>query len=147
MIYLYIKFLFSVLIVKMLWVAFVSGIHMDTYVIPTNVKRMKKNHMRHFQRHACVLSLQACLTLCDPMDCICQAPLFIGFSRQQYWSGLPCSPPGDLPDPGIESVSPAAPALQADSLPLSHQGSPTNYINRYQMVIHIKHLSRDPWPL
>ena len=57
---------------------------------------------------------------------------------------LSCSPPGDLPDRGIESVSPEAPALQADSLPLSHQGSPTNYINRYQMVIHIKHLSRDP---
>jgi len=43
------------------------------------------------------------------------------FSRQEYWSGLPCPPPGDLPDPGIE---PAAPALQADSLPLSHKGNP-----------------------
>ena len=46
----------------------------------------------------------------------------MGFSRQEYWSGLPCPPPGDLPDPGIKPVSPAA---QADSLPLSHQGSPT----------------------
>ena len=44
----------------------------------------------------------------------------MGFSRQEHWSGLPCPPPGDLPDPGIE---PASPALQADSLLLSHQGS------------------------
>ena len=41
----------------------------------------------------------------------------MGFSRQEYWSGLPCPLPGDLPDPEIE---PAPPALQADSLPLSH---------------------------
>ena len=36
----------------------------------------------------------------------CQPPLSMGFSRQEYWSGLPCPPPGDLPDPGIESRSP-----------------------------------------
>ena len=47
----------------------------------------------------------------------CQAPLTMGFSRQEYWNGFPCPPPGDLPNPGIE---PEAPALQADSLPLSH---------------------------
>ena len=49
-----------------------------------------------------------------------QAPLFTGLSRQEHWSGFPCPPPGDLPDPGIELASPAAPALQADSSPLSH---------------------------
>ena len=43
-----------------------------------------------------------------------QAPLFMGFSRQEYWSGLPCPPPGDLPNPGIK---PGSSALQADSLP------------------------------
>ena len=43
------------------------------------------------------------------------------FSRQEYWSGLPFSSPGGLPNPGIE---PGSPAVQADSLPLSHQGSP-----------------------
>jgi len=53
-----------------------------------------------------------------------QAPLSMGFSRQEYWSGLPCPSPGHLPDSGIEPVSPVAPALQADSLPLSYQGSP-----------------------
>ena len=48
---------------------------------------------------------ELCLTHCDPMDCSCQAPLSMGFSRQGYWSGLPCPPPGDLPDPGIKPVS------------------------------------------
>ena len=52
-----------------------------------------------------------------------QAPLSMALSRQEYWSGLPCPPPGDLPDPGIKPMSPMAPALQSDSLPLSHPGS------------------------
>ena len=45
----------------------------------------------------------------------------MGFSRQEYWSGLPCLPPGDLPNPGIEPVSPTAPAL---TLPLAPSGKP-----------------------
>ena len=55
-----------------------------------------------------------------------QAPLSLGFSRLEYWSGLPCPPTGDLPDPGIKPMSPIAPALQTDSLLLSHWGSPQN---------------------
>ena len=50
-------------------------------------------------------SLQSRLTLCDPFDC--QAPPSMGFSRQEYWNRLPCPPPGDLPNPGIKSRSPA----------------------------------------
>ena len=50
-----------------------------------------------------------------------QAPLSMGFSRQEYWSGLPFPSPGDLPKPGIESGSPA---LQADSLPNEPPGKP-----------------------
>ena len=50
-----------------------------------------------------------------------QAPLSMGFISQEYWCGPPCPPPGDLPDPGIKPVSPAAPALQVDSLPLSQK--------------------------
>ena len=46
-----------------------------------------------------------------PWTVACLAPLSMGFSRQEYWSGLPCPPPGDLPDPGIESTSPGFPAL------------------------------------
>ena len=59
----------------------------------------------------CAKSLQSCLTLSDPMDCIaCQAPLSMGFSRQEYWSELPCPPTGDLPNSGIKPVSLMSPA-------------------------------------
>ena len=53
-----------------------------------------------------------------------QAPLSMGFSWQEYWSGLPCPPPRDLPDPEIKLASHVPPALQADSLALSYWGSP-----------------------
>ena len=54
-----------------------------------------------------------CLTLVTALTVAHQAPLFMGFSRLEYWNGLPFLSPGDLPDPGIE---PRSPALQADSL-------------------------------
>ena len=59
------------------------------------------------------LVAKLCLTLATPWTVARQAPLSMGFSRQEYWSGLPFPSPGDLPDPGIE---PWSPALQADSL-------------------------------
>ena len=55
--------------------------------------------------------LQSCSTLCKLWTVAHQAPLSMGFSRQEYWSGLPCPPPGDLPNPEIESVSLRSPAL------------------------------------
>ena len=54
----------------------------------------------------------------------CQAPLSMGFSRHEYWSGLPCPPPGDLPYSAVKPKSPVSPALQVDSLLLSHWASP-----------------------
>ena len=54
-----------------------------------------------------------------------QAPLSMGFSRQEYWSGLPFPSPGDLPNPWIEPMSPA---LQADSLPSKPPGKPNNNV-------------------
>ena len=62
---------------------------------------------------------QSCPTLGDPMYCTCQTPLSMGFSRQDYWSGVPFPSSGDCPNPGIE---PRSPALQADSLPPEPQG-------------------------
>ena len=56
---------------------------------------------------------QLCLTLCIPWTVVDQAPQSMGFSRQEYWSGLPFSSPGNLPDPGIKPMSPV---LQADTL-------------------------------
>ena len=52
-----------------------------------------------------------------------QAPLYMGFSRQEYWSGLPCPPPGDLPSLGIK---PGSPTLQADFLLFESPGKPKN---------------------
>ena len=60
------------------------------------------------------LVTRSCLTLTTPWTVACQAPPSMGFSRQEHWSGLPFSFPGDLPDPGIE---PQSPAYQVDSLP------------------------------
>ena len=56
---------------------------------------------------------KSCLTLATPWTVDCQAPLSMGFSKQEYWNGLLFPSPGDLPNPGIE---PRSPALQADSL-------------------------------
>ena len=67
----------------------------------------------------CGLVAKSCPTLATPWTVACRAPLSVGFSRQEYSSGLPFPSPGDLPDPGIE---PGAPALQADSLPTELQG-------------------------
>ena len=55
----------------------------------------------------------------------CSLPGSMGFSRQEYWSGLPFPAPGNIPDPGIK---PTSSALQVDSLLLSHRGSPEPYL-------------------
>ena len=85
---------------------------------------------------ACVLSHFSCVQLFATLWTVAhlvplsmgfsrqEYPLSMGFSRQEYWSELPCLPPGDLPNPGIEPASPVALAFQADSLLLSHWGSP-----------------------
>ena len=59
-----------------------------------------------------MLSLFSRVRLCATLWTVAhQAPLSMGFSRQEYWSGLPCPPPGDLPDPGIEPASLTSSAL------------------------------------
>ena len=70
----------------------------------------------------CVCSVASVMSdFVTPWIVAYQAPLCMGFPRQEYWSVLPCPPPGDLPNPGIEPTSLAAPVLQVDSLPLSYQ--------------------------
>ena len=63
------------------------------------------------QHRACTLSRSVVPDSATPWTAARQAPLSIGFSRQEYWSGLPCPLPGDLPDPGIESESLTSPML------------------------------------
>ena len=69
----------------------------------------------------CVKSLSRVQLFATPWTVTSQAPLSMGFSRQEYWSGLPFPSPGDLPNPGIE---PRSPALQADALSSEPPGKP-----------------------
>ena len=64
----------------------------------------------------------------NPLDCSPEAPLSMEFSGHEYWSGLICPFPGDLPNPGIEPEFPVTPASQANSLSLSPLGKPHVYV-------------------
>ena len=73
----------------------------------------------------------------------------MGFSRQEYWSGLPFPSPGDLPDPGIEPLSLASPGLQADALPQRHleslchyYGASSLWVGFYQWLVKVSWLGR-----
>ena len=85
----------------------------------------------------CVRVLQwlSCLQLFETLDCSLPDSSVHGFSYQEYCSGLPLPTPGDLPDPGIEPTYLASPALPADSLLLSHRGSPNHKKNIRQIQI------------
>ena len=75
--------------------------------------------------HACMLShFNRVQLFATPWTVACQALLSIGFSRQEYWSGLPCPPPGDLPDSGLEPASLMSLHWQVGSLPLAPPGKP-----------------------
>ena len=69
-------------------------------------------------------SLQSRPTLCSLMAVACQAPVSMEFSRQEYWSGLPCPPPEDLPIPGIEPGSLTSPALAGGFFTREPPGKP-----------------------
>ena len=72
--------------------------------------------------HACVLS---CVQLfVTPRTIACQAPLSMKFSRQEYWSGLPSPPPGDIPDPGIKPASLVSPTLAREFFTADSPGKP-----------------------
>ena len=78
-------------------------------------------------RYSSVLVTQSSLTLCDPIDCSPSGSSVHGI----LWSGLPCPPPGDLPNPGIKSWSSP---LQADSLPFEPSGKPILLTGRYVCI-------------
>ena len=80
--------------------------------------------MNRRQRGGGGLVGKLCLTLKTPWTGAFQVPVSMGFSRQEYLSGLPFPSPGDLPDTGME---PGSPAWQADSLPTELQGKPPAY--------------------
>ena len=70
------------------------------------MKKINHEFAMTFPICVCVLVTQSCLILCDPVNCVAhQAALSMDFSRKEYWSGLPCPSPGDLPQPGIKPTS------------------------------------------
>ena len=83
--------------------------------------------------HVCMLSHFSHAWLCDLMDIAHETPLSVGFSRQEYWSGLPCPPPEDFPNPGTEPTSPAPSALagRVFFLPLVPYGKPFKGAAKY----------------
>ena len=85
------------------------------------------------------LVTKSCPTVATLWTVACQAPLSMGFSRQEYWSGLPFPSPRDLPDPGME---PGSPALQTGSLPCDPPGKPLGKLG--ETVIDTSHKSWQP---
>ena len=95
--------------------------------------------------HVCVYWLLSLVSLCNTWAVAHQAPLSMGFSRQEYWSGLPFPSPGDLPDLGIE---PGFPTLQADALPSEPPGkskSPINLTGRLCEETKIEETNKNSW--
>ena len=91
-----------------------AHMHTETRtVLASNSQKVKLQFSLLISWHPGGLGLvsKSCLTLVTPWTAACQAPLSIGFPRQEYWSGVPFPSPGDLPNPGIRLGSPA---LQAD---------------------------------
>ena len=86
-----------------------------------------------------VMSLSHVQLFVTPWAVARQGLLSMRFSRQQYWSGLPCPSPADLPNPGIE---PRSPALQADSLPAEPPGKPLALVEQPKLS-HIPHRHHD----
>ena len=77
-----------------------------------SLRREHLNWKWIYQLHVCALSCFTRVCLFEtPWTVAQKAPPFMGFSRQEYWSGVPCPPPGGLPDPGMEPVSLMSPAL------------------------------------
>ena len=98
-----------------------------------------------FTNHLCVLSCGCVQLFANPWTVAHQAPLSMEFSRQEYWRGLPCPPPGGLPNPGIEPTSLESPALAGrffttapPGKPLENQKPPLKkcILKRAQLLVH-----------
>ena len=92
-----------------------------------------------FQLNGGGLVAKSCLTLAIPQTAACQAPLSMGFSRQEYWSGLTYPPPGDFLN---QDIKPRSPALQADSLLMELPGKNIT-VSVYPQMLNI---GGDPFP-
>ena len=105
------------------------------FKLQSNFRQTQNLYWRYYSGFlccCCYLIAKLCPTLLKP-----QAPLSMGFPRQQYWSGLPFPPPGDLPHPGLNPPLLSFQYWQADSLPLSHQGIPLVYTPVIEVTISV----------
>ena len=83
----------------------------------------------------CVHACYSCAnTLRPPWTVARKAPLPMGFSRQEYWIGLPCFPPGDLPHPGTEPASLMSPASVGGLFTTCYLGSPTRKVPKIKII-------------
>ena len=91
---------------------------------------------------ACVhtKSIQSCLTFCDPMDC---SPLSMGYPRKENWSGFPCLPPEDLPNPGIEPMSLRSPAMAGGLFTISATWEAPNHDKKRKKMVLILQSQRN----
>ena len=96
----------------------------------------------------CCSVYQSCLILLQPHAVARQAPLSMGFCRQEYWSGLPFPTPGDLPNPEIKPASPVLPVLPAESLLAEPPGKPRSFLCTHKKKMHVQScltLCDPPW--
>ena len=110
-------------------ISFLSIIHDHFKIIPQHIVSYTFNNIYESESEVA----QSCPNLCDPMDSSPPGFSVHGISRQEYWSGLTFPSPGDLPNPGIESGSPA---LKTDALPSEPPGKGI-YIPLYYYTIYI----------
>ena len=102
------------------------------YLPPNFQSPSESPQLKTFSMKWSEVKLLSCVRLfATPWTVAYQAPQSMAFSRQECWSGLPFPPPGNVPDRGIK---PTSPALQADSSPLSHQGSPRVGIKYHNLL-------------
>ena len=125
-----------------------SDLHTQTPCTLTPIRAlMWKGWHRHFFDSCCCSVAKSCPALCDSMGYSpISTSLSMGFSRQEYWSGLPCPPTGNLPDPGIERMFPSPPALQEDSLFSEPPGRPlVGIVNTQWINILIWYFCHHSW--
>ena len=92
--------------------------------------------LTHFEVHVRAQSLSHVQHFATPWAVACHAPLFVGFPRQEYWSGLPFPSPGDLPNPGIEPKSPVPPALVGGILTTWEAPLRAQHSTNYSTILH-----------
>ena len=110
-------------------------------IFPTQGSNLRLLHLLHWQASslplappgkplACAKSLHSCPILWNPVD-----PISMEFSRQEYWNGLSLPSPGDLPDPGIESMSLSLLHWHVESLPLAPPGKPCYWYSKFLSIV------------